>query len=365
MSVDVTIDRLCVRLGGEQILSDVSLRVPAGSFVTLLGPSGSGKTTTLNVLAGFTGKQSGTVRLGEQIIDDQPPHARNIGFLFQNYALFPHMSVAKNIEFPLVARKIAKPQRRRMVTEALDLVRLPQVAQRSVRSLSGGQQQRIALARALVFQPQLLLLDEPLAALDKQLREAMQLELKRIQAETGTTTIAVTHDQVEAMTMADQVAIMNGGKVIQVGTPEQVYRSPADLFVATFLGEANILPIDNDHVRRFGNHAPSVDPEPVAVVRPEDIDIVGADDPGATTAELISEVFQGTRRRVTLRVEGIDAPVIVSTSPHDKLAPSSDNILYARLSARHVHVISGHTEGASMDDTAMIGTDGTAELIKQ
>ena len=364
MSVDVAIDSLCVKLGGEQILNDVSLQVPAGSFVTLLGPSGSGKTTTLNVLAGFVSKHSGTVRLGDQVIDDQPPHARNIGFLFQNYALFPHMSVAKNIEFPLVARNIAKAERRRMVAEALELVRLPQVGKRSVRSLSGGQQQRIALARALVFQPRLLLLDEPLAALDKQLREAMQLELKRIQAETGTTTIAVTHDQVEAMTMADQVAIMNGGRVVQVGTPEQVYRAPADLFVATFLGEANILPIDAGHVRAFGTPAPSAQPEPVAVVRPEDIDIVTADEPGATRAEFVSEVFQGTRRRVTLRVEGIASPVVVSTPPQDELTPGADNVMYARLNAREVHVIAG-TDAAVANDATSIGTGGTAQLVKQ
>lgn len=164
--------------------------------------------------------------------------------------------------------------------------------------------------------------------------------------------------------MADQVAIMNGGKVVQVGTPEQVYRAPSDLFVATFLGEANILPIDDGRVRAFGTPAPSDHPEPVAVVRPEDVEIVGADEPGATRTEFVSEVFQGTRRRVSLRVDGIAAPVIVSTPPQKELTPGADNVLFARLSAHQVHVIAG-TGDAVADESSTIGTNGAAELIKQ
>lgn len=366
MSVDVTIDRLCVTLGGDRILNDVSLQVPAGSFVTMLGPSGSGKTTTLNVLAGFVGKETGSVRLGEHVIDDLPPHARNIGFLFQNYALFPHMTVAKNIEFPLVARKMPATERRRLVEQVLELVRLPQIAKRSVRSLSGGQQQRIALARALVFKPRLLLLDEPLAALDKQLREAMQLELKRIQIETGTTTIAVTHDQVEAMSMADQVAIMNHGRLVQVGTPEEVYRRPADVFVATFLGEANLLPVDGNRVRAFGTAAPTSLPRAVAVVRPEDMEVVAADQPGAAHAELLSEIFQGTRRRLTLRVKGIEPPVVVSAPPQLEVSTTSGHSVFVRLHVPQVHLIAGDAEdlAAAVTDDA-VETDGAVELIKR
>jgi ABC-type Fe3+/spermidine/putrescine transport system ATPase subunit len=179
MSVAVTIDDLSVTLGGSPILSGVSLDVAEGEFVTLLGPSGSGKTTTLNVLAGFVRHSGGRVSIGGRVVDDLPPHRRNIGFVFQNYALFPHMTVAENIAYPLVARKVAKRERRASVEQALELVRLPHVADRPVRALSGGQQQRIALARAMVFEPSLLLLDEPLGALDKQLRDAMQLEVRR------------------------------------------------------------------------------------------------------------------------------------------------------------------------------------------
>jgi putative spermidine/putrescine transport system ATP-binding protein len=369
MSVDVTIDRLCVSLGGERILNEVSLHVPAGSFVTLLGPSGSGKTTTLNVIAGFVGKESGTVRLGEQVIDDLPPHERNIGFLFQNYALFPHMTVAKNIEFPLIARKVPSPQRRKQVAEILELVRLPKVAKRSVRSLSGGQQQRIALARALVFGPQVLLLDEPLAALDKQLRETMQLELKRIQHETGTTTIAVTHDQVEAMSMADAVAIMNGGRLVQIGTPEDVYRRPADLFVATFLGEANLLPVEGGRVRAFGTPVAAGVADPVAVVRPEDVDVVDAATPGAVRATVLSEVFQGTRRRLTLRVGGIEQPVVVSATPHGA-AESADGLVHLRLPESRAHVVAGGASskavgaGATDPDAVEALTGATTELAR-
>jgi putative spermidine/putrescine transport system ATP-binding protein len=166
------------------------------------------------------------------------------------------------------------------------------------------------------------------------------------------------------MTMADQVAIMNGGRVVQVGTPEQVYRAPADLFVATFLGEANILPVDAGRVRAFGAPAPSEHEEPVAVVRPEDIEIVTADVPGATRAEFVSEVFQGTRRRVTLRVEGIAAPVIVSTPPQEELTPGPDNVMYARLSAGEVHVIAGSHDAVVRDATS-IDSDGTTQLVKQ
>jgi putative spermidine/putrescine transport system ATP-binding protein len=276
------------------------------------------------------------------------------------------MTVAKNIEFPLIARKVPTAERRRRVTEILELVRLPQIANRSVRSLSGGQQQRVALARALVFQPRLLLLDEPLAALDKQLREAMQLELKRIQLETGTTTIAVTHDQVEAMSMADAVAIMNGGRVIQVGTPEEVYRRPADLFVATFLGEANLLPVENGQVRTFGLPAPGEVADPVAVVRPEDVQVVDEQTAGAVCVQLISEVFQGTRRRLTVQAPGIDQAVVVSAPPQLDIPTSGEHTVFIRLPAAEVHLVSGTGEvAAAAADAAEIEPATPTELIRR
>ena len=272
MSVAVRIEDLSVRLGDADVLDGVSLEAEPGEFVTLLGPSGSGKTTTLNVIAGFVEHQRGRVTLGEQVVDALPPHKRNIGFVFQSYALFPHMTVARNVEYPLAARKLARGERDRRVREALELVQLPDAGPRAVRSLSGGQQQRVALARALVFEPSLLLLDEPLAALDKQLRDTMQLEVRRIHERTGMTTIAVTHDQVEAMTMSDRVVILDGGRISQAGTPEEVYERPANLFVAGFLGEANLLAARDGAVPALGA-ATSGARTGTAVVRPEQLEL--------------------------------------------------------------------------------------------
>jgi putative spermidine/putrescine transport system ATP-binding protein len=314
MSVSVAIDGLTVHLSGTPILHEVSLSVPAGSFVTLLGPSGSGKTTTLNVLAGFAEATSGHVLLDDRPIDGLPANRRDIGFVFQNYALFPHMTVAQNVEFPLIARKIPKDRRRELVAGALELVHLPDVGARPVRLLSGGQQQRIALARALVFSPALLLLDEPLAALDKQLREAMQIELKRIQRETGTTTIAVTHDQAEALSMSDLVAIMNGGRIEQVGSPEEVYRRPATQFVARFLGEANLLPVRSGRVEALG--LPVGDgTEGTTVIRPEDLLPSAAGSPGTVTGTVTGIVYQGARLRLSVTVPGCPEPLLVSAVP--------------------------------------------------
>ncbi len=353
MSVKVVFDHLTVDLGGNRILDGVDLEIPAGTFVTLLGPSGSGKTTTLNVLAGFVERSGGHVQVDGTTIDDVPPHERNIGFLFQNYALFPHMSVGDNIAFPLRARKVAGPKRKEMVAAALELVRLPEMEARSIRSLSGGQQQRIALARALVFEPGLLLLDEPLAALDKQLREAMQIELKRIQLETGTTTIAVTHDQVEAMSMADLVAIMNNGRLVQIGSPEDVYRKPADLFVATFLGEANLFPVTGGHVDGFPG-TPTTATEGVGVVRPEDVALISADAAGAKAGRVELSVFQGNRRRVTVRCPGVAAPIVVSAPPHVQEHAPGDEV-HLRLNRHVVHVVEGDgTERPKILDSAAV-----------
>jgi putative spermidine/putrescine transport system ATP-binding protein len=326
LSVAVTIDGLTVHLSGNKILDQVTLTVPAGSFVTLLGPSGSGKTTTLNVLAGFADATSGQVLLDGRAIGKLPPGKRDIGFLFQNYALFPHLSVARNIEFPLLARKVPKNRRKELVARVLELVHLPDAGPRSVRSLSGGQQQRIGLARALVFSPALLLLDEPLAALDKQLREAMQIELKRIQRETGTTTVAVTHDQVEALSMSDLVAIMNNGRIEQVGTPEEVYRRPATTFVARFLGEANLLPVRSGRIEGLGLPADGL-PDGTTVIRPEDFLLSRPGDTGPATGPVSGSVagsvmgtvtaaiYQGARLRLSVSVPGCAEPLVVSAVP--------------------------------------------------
>jgi putative spermidine/putrescine transport system ATP-binding protein len=345
MSVNVTFDHLTVDLGGNRILDGVNLEITAGTFVTMLGPSGSGKTTTLNVLAGFIERSGGHVQVDGKTIDDLPAHARNIGFLFQNYALFPHMSVGDNIAFPLQARKIPSARRKKMVVAALELVQLAGMQDRRVLSLSGGQQQRVALARALVFEPGLLLLDEPLAALDKQLREAMQLELKRIQQETGTTTIAVTHDQVEAMSMSDLVAIMNHGRLVQVGTPEEIYHRPADLFVATFLGEANLLPVAGGQVTGFPHTAPTSMPDGVGVVRPEDVEIAEPGSYGAVPGTVEISVFQGNRRRMTIRCPGPKDPVVVSAPPAGREYAAGDKV-HLRLRGEQIHVVPAGGETA-------------------
>ncbi len=226
------------RFGGHQALDRLSLEIPAGEFMTLLGPSGSGKTTTLKIIAGFILPDEGAVVLDGTDLTRVPPHQRDIGMVFQNYALFPHMTVAENVAFPLDMRKVDRATIRTQVERALDLVRLPGLGSRRPRELSGGQQQRVALARALVFRPRLLLMDEPLGALDRKLREAMQFEIIRISRELGITVVYVTHDQEEALAMSHRIAVYHDGRPEQVGTPEEIYQRPASWFVATFIGES-------------------------------------------------------------------------------------------------------------------------------
>jgi spermidine/putrescine ABC transporter ATP-binding subunit len=231
----------------------VSLDIRSGEFLTMLGPSGSGKTTTLMMIAGFETPTAGDIAIDGKSVVAMPPYRRNIGMVFQNYALFPHLTVEENVGFPLKQRGVPKPERARLVAEALELVHLPGYGARYPRQLSGGQQQRVAVARAVVFKPRLLLMDEPLGALDKQLRENLQLEMRRLHADLGITFIYVTHDQEEALTMSDRIAVMNDGKVAQVGTPEDLYDRPENRFVAGFIGESNFLPaivrgVENDVV---------------------------------------------------------------------------------------------------------------------
>jgi putative spermidine/putrescine transport system ATP-binding protein len=228
--------------GKVRAVDGVSLAIEKGEFVTFLGPSGSGKTTTLMMIAGFERPSFGTITLAGRPIDPVPPHRRNIGMVFQNYALFPNMSVARNVGYPLRMRRVAKPEIRERVTRILDVVGLRQFTDAEPRNLSGGQQQRVALARALVFEPDVLLLDEPLGALDKNLREQMQIEIRRIHRELGVTTVYVTHDQTEAMTMSDRIAVFNGGRIEQVATPLEIYRHPTTVFVAGFIGDNNLFP---------------------------------------------------------------------------------------------------------------------------
>ncbi len=227
--------------GETLVVKDLNLAMPKGEFLTMLGPSGSGKTTCLMMLAGFETATHGEILLDGKPINNIPPHKRGIGMVFQNYALFPHMTVAENLSFPLEVRKISRSEREEKVQRALDMVQMGAFGNRRPAQLSGGQQQRIALARALVFEPELVLMDEPLGALDKQLREHMQFEITRLAHELGITTVYVTHDQTEALTMSDRVAVFDDGRIQQLAPPDQLYEEPENSFVAQFIGENNTL----------------------------------------------------------------------------------------------------------------------------
>lgn len=237
----VRIDNLYKRYGSVVAIDGINLDIPSGEFLTLLGPSGSGKTTTLMTVAGFEIPTAGQIFLDSREVSRVPPFRRGIGMVFQSYALFPHMTIAENIAFPLQMRKMGKSEREERVRSALQMVRLAGVEMRYPQQLSGGQQQRIALARALVYDPPLLLMDEPLGALDKKLRDELQLEIKRLQNRLHITVMYVTHDQSEALVMSDRIAVFNQGRIEQLGTPEDLYDRPANRFVASFLGESNFL----------------------------------------------------------------------------------------------------------------------------
>ena len=240
-SKNLTVEGVTRKFGAATALDGIDLTVQVGELLTILGPSGSGKTTLLKIIAGFEYPDDGAVLLGSQDITGIPPAKRDIGMVFQNYALFPHMTVAENIAFPLQMRKTPKAECRERVEHALNVIDMPNFGNRLPKQLSGGQQQRVALARAVVFRPKLLLLDEPFGALDRKLREQMQLEVCRLQRRLGLTAIFVTHDQEEALVMSDRIAVMNTGKIAQIGTPEEIYRRPVNRFVAGFIGESNLF----------------------------------------------------------------------------------------------------------------------------
>ncbi|WP_206020205.1 ABC transporter ATP-binding protein [Rhodovarius crocodyli] len=242
----VALEAVTKRYGTETVVAGVSLAIPAGEFFTLLGPSGSGKTTTLSMLAGFVIPDEGRVVMGGQDMTQVPPRGRGLGMVFQNYAIFPHLNVAENVAFPLTVKGAPKAEIQARVAEALAMVKLTGFEARYARQLSGGQQQRVALARAIVAHPRIVLMDEPLGALDKNLRFHMQVEIKEIQQRLGMTAIYVTHDQEEALTMSDRIAIMDGGRIAQMGPPREVYEKPDSRFVAAFLGEANLLDVTRD-----------------------------------------------------------------------------------------------------------------------
>ena len=239
----VRVERCAKRYGAVQALAKTDLEVGAGEFVTLLGPSGSGKTTILNLIAGTVMPTSGRIHIAGQDVTNTPVEKRGLGMVFQNYALMPHMTVFENVAFPLRVRHMPETEIRRKVGEVLELVRLPDLSGRKPRQLSGGQQQRVALARCIVYNPPLILMDEPLGALDRKLREQMQLEIRRLHAALGVTMIYVTHDQEEALTMSDRIVLLNHGHIEQAGTPDEIYFRPRNVFAAGFLGDSSMLDV--------------------------------------------------------------------------------------------------------------------------
>jgi putative spermidine/putrescine transport system ATP-binding protein len=261
----VSLRGLSKSFGDVAAVADLDLDVKAGEFFSMLGPSGSGKTTVLRLIAGFETVSAGKVFLDQLDVTEQAPFDRDVNTVFQDYALFPHMSIQENVEYGLRAKGVSKPERAALAAEAIERVKLGHLAQRLPHQLSGGQRQRIALARALVLRPKVLLLDEPLGALDKQLREEMQVELKRIQREAGITFVFVTHDQEEAMRLSDRMAVFNNGKIEQIGTPRELYDRPATPFVASFLGVSNLLP-----AKQLGGQG-----DQLANIRPERIKLLG------------------------------------------------------------------------------------------
>ncbi len=305
--------------GEVHALWPTSITIRAGEFVTLLGPSGSGKTTLLNIVAGYLDPDGGRVLLGDRDLTRLPPRQRNIGMVFQNYALFPHLNVFENIAYGLRVRSQPADEIRRRVQDALTMVKLDGLARRTIHQLSGGQQQRVALARAMVIEPDLLLMDEPLGALDRQLRKHVQLEIRRLHLASRRTTIYVTHDQEEALVMSDRIAVMSQGRIEQVGTPTELYSSPRNRFVATFLGESNLLPVEicertgsetEFKVRgleqswRIAHHDQTPEhAEALLLVRPEDFRVVGADQP-AIVGHVTEIVYLGELTAFRIRLAG-------------------------------------------------------------
>ncbi len=297
-SLPITIDRVRKSFGTYVALNDVSLEIAAGEFLTLLGPSGSGKTTLLMALAGFVRPDSGSLVIGGRDVTRLSPDKRDIGIVFQNYALFPHMSVIANVEYPLILRKVPKAEARTRALAALARVKLEGYCDRNIAALSGGQRQRVALARAIVFEPRVMLMDEPLSALDKNLREHMQFEIRRLHDDLGITTIYVTHDQREALTMSDRIAVMDAGEIRQIATPSEIYHRPNTRFVAEFMGEANILPADL--LRRDGGETILG----MAMIRAESFHLDPAEIAGskvAVTGTLTGKAFRGENWLLNLK----------------------------------------------------------------
>ena len=350
----VTLNDIVVEFDGERILDKINLEIKDKEFVTLLGPSGCGKTTTLRIIGGFLNPDSGDVMFDGQRVNGLPPYKRNVNTVFQRYALFPHLNVYDNIAFGLRVKKIPEKEISKRVAEMLKLVNLVGFEKRSINRLSGGQQQRVAIARALVNHPKVLLLDEPLGALDLKLRKEMQIELKRIQEQLEITFIYVTHDQEEALTMSDTVVVMNGGKIQQIGSPVDIYNEPTNAFVADFIGESNILHglmIKDRLVEIAGSQFECVDSgfgenTPVdIVIRPEDITLVAPDE-AKLGGNVESVIFKGVHYEML--IEGYDFRWIV----HSTKAAEKGASVGISFTPDDIHIMHRMKDNEKKEETA-------------
>ena len=349
---DVEVRGLRKAYGGQAVLDGIDARFEAGRLTSLLGPSGSGKTTLLRVVGGFVAPDAGAVMIGGADVTHEPLWKRRIGMVFQSYALFPHMSVIENVAYGLRRRGIRGAAARSEAGKALDLVRLSGFDGRRPGQLSGGQQQRVALARAIVTKPRVLLLDEPLSALDRRLRQEMQTELRRIQRESGLTTIFVTHDQEEALTLSDRVAILDGGRIVQEGLPAEVYERPASVFAASFLGDANLFagPVRDGGVVaacglvRTADALPAAGTEAVVAVRPEKMALLApgaaASEDNSLTATVTEVVYAGAASTVLLRGPG-GAEIKVFAHNRDAEPRRPGEQVAVAWSARHTVLLKG------------------------
>ena len=336
-ALPIRIEKLSKRYGDFRALADVDLAVAPGEFLTLLGPSGSGKTTLLMAVAGFVRPDGGAIRIGDQDLVRLPANRRNIGVVFQNYALFPHMTVLANVLFPLRVRRVDGKVAQDRALAALAKVRLDHLAGRQIADLSGGQRQRVALARAIVFEPRIMLMDEPLSALDKNLREQMQIEIRRLHDDLGITTIYVTHDQREALTMSDRIAVMDKGVIAQIDTPTRLYAQPNSDFVAGFMGEANILmPADLEIAGALAGKTGRL------MIRAESFRL-SAEEVGTpccrVRGRLQARVFRGENWLMQLALAGGGQVVLsipaAGQAPAAELAPGQEVVAYAALGSVH------------------------------
>jgi spermidine/putrescine transport system ATP-binding protein len=366
---DIHLEGVTKRFGETTAVDDLTLSIPRGAFYALLGPSGCGKTTTLRMVGGFEDPTDGRVFLGGDDVTQLPPYKRDVNTVFQSYALFPHLSVDRNVSFGLERKKVSKSEVTKRVGEALEMVQLGQYGKRKPAQLSGGQQQRVALARALVNRPRALLLDEPLGALDLRLRKQLQIELKRIQRDVGITFVYVTHDQEEALTMSDRIAVMNRGVIEQLDDPEEIYERPSTTFVAGFIGVSNLMPgevvttgtgtvelrLDAGPTVRAGGAGAGVGERAHAVVRPEKLQLHSTNGASASSGpsvdgQIESSLYLGTATQVIVRLQD-DTPMTVLIPNTDEEArrrlPAAGDSARLTWSAENIHIV---REGQTQSD---------------